>query len=313
MGPPQKPNPSLKSPSPSNPGAGETFTAHPGEKLYTDAPNTIATLAPELDGLTGIRVSTRQSDPIHFTLSAPAQILVGFFKSDSKKALNVSPATEQWNILLPNAVTEAKGLPITVWTKPLPAGRNDLDLGKGAYIVLGFIPEEPPRNPPHQLLHHRHQRPAPQPRLALRKLEAPFTPSFRAQRGTSVFRLCRCLLLPYHPFMEQGGYVYVLASKGKRLYIGVTSELLIRVNEHKTRKHPGSHTARYNIDQLVYFEAFGRIEDAITRETELKGWTRIKKIQLIVSVNPTWQDLSQNWGKPAPRFDESSMRPPTTF
>jgi hypothetical protein len=123
-------------------GAGEIFTAHAGEKLYSDAPTPILTIAPELDGLTGIRVSTEQSIPLHFTLSKPAQILVGFFKSDSRKSLNVSPATEQWNILLPNAVTLAKGLPVTVWTKPLPAGANDLDLGKGAYVVLGFIPED---------------------------------------------------------------------------------------------------------------------------------------------------------------------------
>jgi hypothetical protein len=124
------------------PGAGQTFPITPGEALYTDAPTPIKTVIPELTGLTGIRVSTRQSEPIHFTLSKPAQILVGFFKSDSSKATNVSPATEQWNLLLPSAVTPAKGLPISVWTKPLPAGVNDLDLGKGAYVVLGFIPED---------------------------------------------------------------------------------------------------------------------------------------------------------------------------
>lgn len=125
------------------PGAGETFTVAPGQALYTDnSEATIASVIPELNGLKGIRVSMRQSEPLHFTLSQPAQILVGFFKSSSHKALNVSPATEQWNILLPNAVTPTgKTLPITVWTKPLAAGRNDLDLGKGAYIVLGFIPE----------------------------------------------------------------------------------------------------------------------------------------------------------------------------
>jgi hypothetical protein len=124
------------------PGEGETFTIHAGQALYSDNPTPMATVAPELDGLTGIRVSTQQSAPIHFTLSKAAQILVGFFKSDSRKATNVSPATEQWNILLPNAITVAKGLPVTIWTKPLPAGANDLDLGKGAYIVLGFIPED---------------------------------------------------------------------------------------------------------------------------------------------------------------------------
>ena len=124
------------------PGAGQTFPITPGEALYTDAPTPIKTVIPELTGLTGIRVSTKQSEPIHFTLAKPAQILVGFFKSDSGKATNVSPATEQWNLLLPSAVTPAKGLPISVWTKPLPAGVNDLDLGKGAYVVLGFIPED---------------------------------------------------------------------------------------------------------------------------------------------------------------------------
>ena len=67
---------------------------------------------------------------------------MGFFKSNSTQAVNVSPATEQWNMLLPDAITMAKGLPITVWAKPLPAGLNDLDLGKGAYVVLGFIPED---------------------------------------------------------------------------------------------------------------------------------------------------------------------------
>jgi hypothetical protein len=124
------------------PGAGETFQVVPGERLYSDASTPIQTVAPELNGLTGIRVSAQQTAPIHFTLEKPAQILVGFFKSDSRRAANVSPDTEQWNLLLPNAVSQAKGLPISVWTKPLPAGVNDLDLGKGAYVVLGFIPED---------------------------------------------------------------------------------------------------------------------------------------------------------------------------
>ncbi len=124
------------------PGAGERFSVRPGERLYTDAATQIVSVAPELNGMTGIRVSAQQETPVHFTLQQPAQILVGFFKSDSKKAMNVSPATEQWNILLPNALTTAKGLPVTVWTKPLPAGANDLDLGKGAYVVVGFVPED---------------------------------------------------------------------------------------------------------------------------------------------------------------------------
>ncbi len=126
-------------------GAGEAFTVSAGQALYSDNPHaTIASVVPELNGLRGIRVSTRQEIPLHFTLSAPAQILVGFFKSNSRKLLNVSPATEQWNLVMPDAVVPSggKALPLSVWARPLPAGRNDLDLGKGAYIVLGFIPED---------------------------------------------------------------------------------------------------------------------------------------------------------------------------
>ena len=57
-------------------------------------------------------------------------------------------------------------------------------------------------------------------------------------------------------------------------------------------------TARYNIDRLVWYHIFGDIRDAIAREKQLKGWRREKKIQLIESENPTWQDLSEEWGKP---------------
>jgi hypothetical protein len=122
-------------------GGGQTFTVAKGASLYTNEDMPITSVAPDLEGMMGIRVSTRQQTPIRFTLEKPAQILVGFFKSESRKAMNVSPDTEQWNIVLPNAISQQKGLPITVWTKPMPAGENDLDLGKGAYVVLGFIPE----------------------------------------------------------------------------------------------------------------------------------------------------------------------------
>ncbi|MFT4114419.1 hypothetical protein [Silvibacterium sp.] len=123
-------------------GGGEVFTVNKGANLSTDQQEVITWISPELNGLKGIRISAHQDTPIRFTLDRPAQILVGFFKSNSRKATNVSPDTEQWNILLTDAVTPQKGLPINVWTKPLAAGENDLDLGKGAYVVLGFIPEE---------------------------------------------------------------------------------------------------------------------------------------------------------------------------
>ena len=113
--------------------------------------------------------------------------------------------------------------------------------------------------------------------------------------------------------MEKGGYAYILSSKGKRLYTGVTSQLQLRVVQHKDKKDPKSFTARYNIDQLVYYEIFGTIEAAIAREKAIKDMHRIAKIRLIVSANPTWRDLSEDWGKPVPPFDEAQLRAPTTF
>ncbi len=113
--------------------------------------------------------------------------------------------------------------------------------------------------------------------------------------------------------MEKGGYVYILANGFKRLYTGVTAELYLRVMQHKAKKNPTSFTARYNVDQLVYYEGFGRIEEAITRESQIKNMHRIQKIALIVALNPTWRDLSADWGKQAPAFDESKLRTPETF
>ncbi|HEX4155568.1 MAG TPA: GIY-YIG nuclease family protein [Acidobacteriaceae bacterium] len=99
-------------------------------------------------------------------------------------------------------------------------------------------------------------------------------------------------------------YVYILASSLKRLYIGVTSELEKRIWKHKNRVHPESFTARYRIDRLVYFERFGNVQAAIAREKELKGWLRVRKIALIVAENPTWRDLSEDWGGPVEHFRE---------
>jgi putative endonuclease len=87
----------------------------------------------------------------------------------------------------------------------------------------------------------------------------------------------------------------------------------VRVNQHKAAKDPSSFTARYGINRLVYFERFQYIQDAIRRETEIKGWLRIKKIALIVQQNPTWRDLSEDFGKPIAAFDEMKMRAPETF
>jgi len=105
------------------------------------------------------------------------------------------------------------------------------------------------------------------------------------------------------------GHVYILSSGFKHLYIGVTSELELRVWQHKNGTYPCAFTERYNIKQLVYFEGFIDIRDAINREKQLKRWSRIKKIRLIVANNPTWKDLSEAWGKPMEPFDGKLSEP----
>jgi putative endonuclease len=79
------------------------------------------------------------------------------------------------------------------------------------------------------------------------------------------------------------------------LYIGVTNSLEKRMWQHKNKTISGF-TKKYNCDQLVYFEIFERIESAIAREKQLKGWIRAKKNALIARMNPDWQDLSAEWG-----------------
>jgi putative endonuclease len=107
-------------------------------------------------------------------------------------------------------------------------------------------------------------------------------------------------------------HVYILANGYKRFYTGVTSRLVSRIREHKTRLDPNCFTARDNIDQLVWYEEHLSIVEAIAREKQIKGWLRIKKIQLIVGVNPIWKDLSVELLR-MPEFDEAKMRAPETF
>jgi len=91
--------------------------------------------------------------------------------------------------------------------------------------------------------------------------------------------------------------VYIMASRSHNLYIGVTNDIGRRVREHKNHTFEGF-TARYNVDRLVWYKIYGDVRDAIVREKQLKGWIRAKKIRLIEALNPTWQDLSEEWGKP---------------
>jgi putative endonuclease len=96
-------------------------------------------------------------------------------------------------------------------------------------------------------------------------------------------------------YFEKWYYVYIMANRSKTLYTGVTGNIRQRVFEHKTGTFKGSFTSRYKLDRLVYFEKFKRVGVAIAREKQLKRWRKIKKIQLIVSTNPTWKDLAEDW------------------
>ena len=92
--------------------------------------------------------------------------------------------------------------------------------------------------------------------------------------------------------MEKGGSVYIITNRhNKVLYTGVSSDLYSRIVDHKDKKDPNSFPSRYNVNKLVYFELFHSIEEAIDREKQIKNGSRRKKISLINSMNPNWNDL----------------------
>ncbi len=89
-------------------------------------------------------------------------------------------------------------------------------------------------------------------------------------------------------------YVYIMASRSRTLYVGVTSNLEQRVYQHKNKLVHGF-TSRYNIDKLVYYAETNDVREAIAREKAIKGWLRKKKKALIEEENPHWEDLSAAW------------------
>ena len=89
--------------------------------------------------------------------------------------------------------------------------------------------------------------------------------------------------------------VYIMTNRHNTvLYTGVTNSLARRVNEHKAGADRRSFTSRYNVDKLVYVEAFDDIRDAITREKQIKKGPRRRKVQLIASMNPDWRDMTRD-------------------
>lgn len=97
----------------------------------------------------------------------------------------------------------------------------------------------------------------------------------------------------YDRFMGNRFYhVYMLASRyNGTLYIGITSDLVRRIHEHRSHADPESFTARYDVTRLVWFEAYDDPDNAIRREKRLKEWKRAWRVALIEKKNPRWEDL----------------------
>ena len=104
--------------------------------------------------------------------------------------------------------------------------------------------------------------------------------------------------------MREHNYrVYIMASKSRAIYIGMTNNLERGVRQHQQDEVEGF-TRQYRCHRLVYFESYDRVENAIDREKQLKLWNRAKKIFLVERANPTWEDLSTEWGKPIERLKQ---------
>jgi putative endonuclease len=94
-------------------------------------------------------------------------------------------------------------------------------------------------------------------------------------------------------------FVYIIAGHSRTLYVGLTNNLRRRALEHKRKVRKG-YTEKYRVDQLVWFEQFSEILQAIAREKQIKGWSRAKKIALIEAMNPSWLDYARELNLPPP-------------
>jgi putative endonuclease len=94
-------------------------------------------------------------------------------------------------------------------------------------------------------------------------------------------------------------YVYIMSSFTRTLYVGITSDLERRVQEHKAQVVEGF-TKKYKVTRLVHAEECGEVEEAIAREKEIKAWRREKKVALIEAANPGWHDLADSEEKQDP-------------
>jgi len=87
-------------------------------------------------------------------------------------------------------------------------------------------------------------------------------------------------------------WIYIITNEYNTvLYTGVTNNLQKRIEQHKANENPKSFTAKYNLTKLVYYDPYHNISEAVTREKQIKAGSRKKKLSLIESFNPLWEDL----------------------
>lgn len=119
-------------------------------------------------------------------------------------------------------------------------------------------------------------------------------PSYLSLRGAIATR--QSLVRKKNMIYEKYYYVYINTNKSHNVfYAGVTDNLLNRNNQHKSKENKNSFTAKYNVNKLVYYETFNNINEAITREKQIKAGSRRKKIGLINKINSNWRDLTLDW------------------
>lgn len=107
---------------------------------------------------------------------------------------------------------------------------------------------------------------------------------------------------------EHHYYVYIVASRTRALYVGMTNSIRRRIEEHRAAQQTGF-TQAYHCSRLVWYEHFRYVLNAIDREKQIKRWSREKKLQLIERLNPSWTDLSEVWRKPTADFSTSPSAP----
>jgi putative endonuclease len=95
--------------------------------------------------------------------------------------------------------------------------------------------------------------------------------------------------------MPRDYHVYILASDSRELYVGVTGNLARRISQHRAGLHPTGYPTKHQTKRLVYCEVTSDVQAAIRREKQIKGWTRRRKLELIETLNPDWNDLADGW------------------